>query len=117
LLNMTDNIDSVYNVYTTSGTPDEQKNFLLFNKLINDVPVTNSINNSNFVTGILWDTSDDSNTEFDFSEKEDLIFLTELNKDTVGTYGTYDYELRVPARLRNYKSGDSSSAVFYVELY
>ena len=80
--------------------------------------MANSINNSNFVTGILWDSSDDDGDyEFNESGKEDLVFVTQINTSSQGAYGIYDYELRVPARLREYSTTDSSAAAFYLELY
>jgi hypothetical protein len=33
-----------------------------------------------------------------------------------GSVGVYDYELRVPAKLREYVNEDTSQAVFYVEI-
>jgi hypothetical protein len=116
-LNSTSYIDSVYSVYTNSGTPKEKLSLLSFGKIIQDVPVVNSTNNSNFVTGILWDTSDEViGGKFDSSDKEDLVFVTPINKSALGTYGTYDYEIRVPAKLRSYKSGNAKAVSFYVEL-
>jgi hypothetical protein len=118
-LNSSSYEDSVYSVYTNSGIPKYESNIYSFNKFIQEVPVVNSTNNSNFVTGILWDTSDDTNGtngEFDLGDKEDIVFVAPINKHAEGTYGTYDYEIRVPAKLREYNSGDSKAAVFYVEI-
>jgi hypothetical protein len=111
--------DSVYDIYTNLGVIKEKRNLLLFNKLIQEIPVINSTNNSNFITGILWDYSDDTNGtngEFDSADKEDLIFVAPVNKHALGTYGTYDYEVRVPAKLREYKTTNTKSASFYVEI-
>jgi hypothetical protein len=116
-LNSTSFVDSVYSVYTNSGTPKGKLNLSSFGKIIQEVPFVNSTNNSNFITGILWDTSDDvSNGKFDSIDKEDLVFVAPIDKSALGTYGTYDYEIRVPAKLRAYKSGDSKAVSFYVEL-
>ncbi len=112
--------DSVYNVYTDLGTPKYFRDIIVFRHLIEEVPIINSTNNSNFVTGILWDTSDDTggaSGEFDLTDREDLVFISPINKHEQGAYGVYDYELRVPARLREYKTGDLKSASFYVELF
>ena len=46
----------------------------------------------------------------------DLVFVAPSNKDTQGAYGIYDYEIRVPARLREYYTVDNSGVVFYVEM-
>ena len=56
------------------------------------------------------------NGEFDSGDKEDVIFVAPINKNAEGTYGIYDYEIRVPAKLREYNSADSKAAVFYVEI-
>jgi hypothetical protein len=112
LLSMIGFEDSISNLYL-----GEETNFSVFGKIINEVPITNSTNNSNFVTGILWDGGDDEgNYEFDVGDSEDLIFVTKLNENSQGAYGVYDYELRVPAKLREY-AGEESEVVFYVELY
>ena len=117
LLNMTNFEDSVSNLYlNSSGDVINKTSFIVFNKLINNVPVANSTNNTNFMTGIFWDTSDDSDGEYDISDVEDIIFATQINKDALGAYGVYDYEIRIPANLREYIDIDSRKAVFYAEL-
>jgi hypothetical protein len=117
ILNMTNFVDSVYKTYTNSGNIKNFSKYIIFNKEIDEVPVADSINNSNFVTGIFWDTSDDSDGEFSQDDQEDLIFAAKVRKDSPGAFGTYDYELRVPARLRQYKQSDLSSVVFYAEIF
>ena len=77
----------------------------------------NSTNNTNFATGILWDSNDDSDGEYNETDREDLVFAAEINKSQQGAYGVYDYELRVPAKLRDYKGPNSEAAAFYVEIY
>jgi hypothetical protein len=112
LLSMEGFVDSVSNLYL--GDEDV---FSVFGKFVDEVPVTNSTNNTNFVTGILWDGHDDTGDgEFDIGDSEDLVFVTKLNEDSQGAYGIYDYEMRVPANLRTY-SGTGSEVVFYVEVY
>jgi len=116
LLGMTSFSDSVYNVFTDSGTIRDKASFLIFQKNVNEVPVANSTNNTNFITGILWDTSDDSDGQYSQADEEDLVFASKVNKGADGAYGAYDYEARVPAALREYKGTDSEAA-FYIELY
>ncbi len=60
--------------------------------------------------------SDDTDFEYDSLEKEDIIFVTKVNRDTAGSYGQTDYELRAPAKLREYNPGDQTAAAFYVEI-
>ena len=120
LLNMTNFADSVANTYTnSSGSILNRTNLFVFNRFIDEVPIANSTNNTNFVTGILWDVSDNNdsnNGEYDITDKEDIVFLTSINKDKVGAYGIYDYEIRIPAKLREYKTADLGSVVFYSEV-
>ena len=62
------------------------------------------------------DNNNSNNGEFDATDKEDLVFLTQINKNKAGAYGTYDYEMRIPARLREYSATETSSVVFYTEI-
>ncbi len=117
LLGMTAFADSFAALYLNeTGGFVNTTSYLVFNNFINQVPITNSTNNTNFATGIMWDTSDDTNGEFDTGDQEDLILLTAIQKDQVGAYGTYDYELRVAAKLREYFTVDSQRVIFYSEL-
>jgi len=117
LLGMSGYNDSVENIYTSSGIPKNTSQFLVFQHTATNVPIAISINNINFTTGIVWDSSDDAlgNNQFDTTDKEDLIFTSKIHPNTKGTYGVYDYEIRIPARLRDYH-GTSSTATIYVEL-
>jgi hypothetical protein len=114
-LNSTQFRDSVNKTYTTANHTNETINFTIFQYIVANVPVATSINSSSFKTGILWDRSDNVG-EYDSTDKEDLVFVTRVNQDTIGSYGVADYELRVPALLRNYKTTDTLSAAFYIEL-
>ncbi len=117
LLNMTGLRDSIVKVYTNNTQTDfTTDTFLIFKQVISNVPITNSINNSNFNTGILWDTTKDTNNQFSIADKEDIVFITKVNQNSVGAYGAYDYEIRVPAKLRNYDDTDSSKVDFYYDL-
>jgi hypothetical protein len=117
VINMSGYSDSVSEVYTTGGVANNFSSFVVFVETLLNVPIVESINNSNFVTGVLWDSNEDGNGEFDSTEREDLIFVAKVNPDSVGTYGIYDYELRVPARLREYDNTNSESVIFYVEIW
>jgi hypothetical protein len=119
ILNSSSYEDSIFSVYTDSGIIRDKLNIYSFNKFIQEVPIANSTNNSNFVTGILWDYSDDNSNdeEFDLIDKEDLVFVAPINKYAEGAYGNYDYEIKIPAKLREYHTADSKAAIFYVEIY
>ncbi|HLC78405.1 MAG TPA: hypothetical protein VJH92_04730 [Candidatus Nanoarchaeia archaeon] len=117
MLNMTGFNDSITNLYLNGSEIRNLTSVLIFNKLVQNIPIANSINNSNFVTGILWDSSDDvADGEFSQDDREDLIFLGRVNKNNQGAYGIYDYEIRIPVKIRSYSSSNSLSAVFYLEV-
>ncbi|NQU79268.1 hypothetical protein HQ545_05890 [Candidatus Woesearchaeota archaeon] len=116
LLGMTGFPDSINITYSTDGsTPKSTRSFDIIDWTIEGVPVVNSTNSTSFVTGILWDASDDDDGEYDSTDSEDLVFITSNNEDVVGFYGTYDYEIKVPALLRSYK-GATETVDFYIEL-
>jgi hypothetical protein len=85
---------------------------VLYNKLIQNIPVVNSTNTNKFLTGILWDTSD-GNVEYNGTQ--DIVFVTQKNQTWEGKYGSYEYELRIPATLKNYKH-NSGTVSLYIEL-
>lgn len=120
-LNMTKFGDSISLLYSKDGegkTAKETNNLFVFGSTINKVPVINSTNSTFFRTGILWDASDDSqgnNGQFDVNDKEDLVFIANINQSTVGKFGIYDYEIKVPALLRDYKPG-SSTIDFFLDI-
>ena len=117
ILGMQDFEDSIYSVFTDGGSPKETDNLLIHNKVILNVPIINSTNNENFKTGILWDSSDDlGDNEYNFADKEDLVFVASINKGSVGEYGIYDYEIKVPVELRDYDSTDSETIYLYYDL-
>ncbi|MBD3164322.1 hypothetical protein GF323_03915 [Candidatus Woesearchaeota archaeon] len=109
--------DSINSTYTFSGNVKKEYNFTVFGKTIYYVPIVNSTNNSNFFTGILWDSSDDTNNggeegEYEKTAKEDIVFITEASKGELGKYGVYDYEIKIPAKLREYVSAGSSVSLY-----
>ena len=117
LLNMNSFADSIANVFTNGTVPLSTESLVIFNNLIEEIPMANSTNNTNFLTGILWDGSDDTgDSQFSQGDSEDLIFMTQVKKDLLGAYGVYDYEIRIPARLREYLGPDLKTVIFYVEI-
>lgn len=118
LFNMSSFNDSTSNRFTTDGnSPKQTDNFTIQSSLIENVPIINSTNNTNFETGILWDSSDDSGDgEFSQGDNEDLVMVTKINKNSLGAYGTYDYEITIPAKIREQDPTDSSEIYFFYEL-
>lgn len=111
-LGMENNSDSINTTYTSSGQPKGLSNVTIFNRQVNNIPSFNSTNNSNFFTGILWDSGDGGMA---FNASQDVLFITKINMNVSGYNGTYDFELRVPAKLRTYKGGTDAVAL-YAEL-
>jgi hypothetical protein len=111
-LGMENNSDSINMTYTSGGTPRVLDNITVFNKQVLNIPIFNSTNNTNFITGILWDSGDGG---MEFNASQDVLFITKINMDTMGYNGTYDFELRVPAKLRQYAGGTNAVAL-YAEL-
>lgn len=116
LLNMSGFSDSVYNVFTNAGAPKSTDTFLVHQKQVYNVPVINSTSTSNFITGILWDKSDDFDGEFSQADREDLVFIAKLNESSLGMYGRCDYEITIPVRLREYREPDFSTVYLYYDL-
>jgi len=127
VLNMTLFEDSIVEQWTRFGDtplpafkfiPQEISSFMVFNQLIPNVPIINSTNTTTFRTGILWDTSDNTqalNRQFDAIDREDLIFVTKINQSKTGSFGVYDYEIKIPALLRDYRPG-SSTVDFFLDM-
>jgi len=116
ILNSSTFPDSLEVLYLNAGEINETQDLIIFGKQIQYIPVATSIDSQSFKTGILWDYSDDTDSEYDTTEKEDIIFVTKISKDTAGSYEVTDYELRVPALLRNYHTAEQTTAAFYMEI-
>jgi hypothetical protein len=104
--------DSVNRTYTSNNNPIGLANYTLFRRLVMNIPVVNSTNNSNFKTGILWDYSTGGNK---YNGSQDIVFVSPISKNAQGYNATVDYEVRIPATLRSYKSG-IDQIVFYAEI-
>ena len=91
-------------------------NFTVSNLIIQNVPIINTTSAQTFVTGVLWDSFDDSNGRYDSSEKEDIVFITNIHRNTIGSQGRYDYEIFVPAKLREYQTTDTEEVYIYFDL-
>ena len=116
VLNMTGFNDSIQNQWgATASTPKQTANFTVFGKNITNVPIINSSNNTNFLTGILWDTTADSDGEFDSSENETLVFISNINRSQIGFNGTVDFEANVPSLLRSWNE-TTTNISFFLEL-
>lgn len=112
-LNTSNYTDSINRTFTFNENPRLLENFTIYNVKIENVSVVNSTNTSNFITGILWDTTDSGS---EYSGLQDLVFITKINPQNQGRYGIYDYEICVPAKLRDYKYPEFNTLTFYVEI-
>ena len=90
-------------------------NLRVFDNIINNVPIANASSSSDFLTGILWDSSDDDDGEYDSTDKEDIVFITKVNPSFRSQYG-YDYAISVIADLKNYKTPDQVQVAIYTEI-
>ena len=112
-INTTIYIDSVNSTYTAQSLPKETGTARVFGTTLNNVPYVNSTNTGSFKTGILWDMSDVNTGEYNGTQ--DLVFINRINVSKLGAYGTYDYEIRVPSRLKSYK-GSNELISFYIDI-
>lgn len=116
-LNMTGFNDSVQLYFAVNASlPKQTMNFTVYNRTIQFVPYINSTNTSDFVTGILWDTRNDTDGQYGTADNEPLVFVANINKNKQGRYGIYDYEIFVPRNLARYK-GTSDIIELYAELH
>ena len=115
-LNMTGFNDSVQLYFAVNASlPKQTMNFTVQNRTIQFVPYINSTNTSDFVTGILWDTRNDTDGQYGTADNEPLVFVANINKNKQGKYGIYDYEIFVPRNLARYK-GLSDIIYLYAEM-
>jgi hypothetical protein len=112
-LGMTNFIDNLTSLYTINNQPKKVENFTVYNKNILNVPVINSTVNNNFIMGVFWDTADGG---LEYDGTQDIIFVTKINQDQIGKYGTYDYEMNVPALFRNYHEVTYNTIDYYTEI-
>jgi len=112
-LRMENNTDSVNATWTLNNNPRLTNDYSVYLRPLSNVPVVNSTNTSNFLTGILWDTGD-GNTQYNGTQ--DLVFMTTVNVNQQGKFGIYDYELKIPANLRIYKNPNLVTVALYTEL-
>lgn len=104
--------DSINATWTSGGAPRKVRDFIVFSNTLANVSVVNSTNSTAFQTGILWDESDGG---AEYTGIQDVIFITEVNESQEGLFGIYDFELRIPATLRDYLPG-TSTVSFYTEV-
>lgn len=115
---LNNNITTLFSLNGTS--PRNYTNFTVYGRkidyvaLINSTDTTNftSVENSPFITGILWDTTKD-NGDGDFGDDgEELVFITKINFNQTGLgNSSHNYETAIPSIIRS-----EGNVYFFVEL-
>ncbi len=111
--------DSITNTFSTDGSnPIETRDIYFMNHTITYVPISNTTNNSITWTGILWDSSMDTNGEFDNTDNEALVFIANVSSSNLDCkYGSCTFEIKVPGTFDTYRGDPTGVVYFYVELH
>jgi hypothetical protein len=100
----------------SNTTPVATMNFTVYNNTIQFVPIINSSNSSTFVTGILWSMDGDTNNEYDTTNNEPLVFVSNININQTGGFNQpVDYEIRIATLVRSQR-GTLNKTTYIVEL-
>ncbi len=100
----------------------DRTSFTVNGQVIYNVPIVNStdmtdhtnLSNANFITGILWDGTKDTNGYYDTGDNEKLVFIAIVKNAAVGADGKIsNYEISIPCNLNPVTGGDLD---FYLEL-
>ena len=114
-LNLRGHNDSIKKEYDKNddGEPNLTKCMIIAGNQVCDIPFVNSTNNSNFQTGILYDSSDGS----PFDGTQDLVFTSNVSDtDRKGKYGKYSYETRIPSTLSEQTGTDDQFVKTRIEI-
>jgi parallel beta-helix repeat protein len=113
--------NNITQLFSPDGSlPRNYTNFTVYGKKIDNVAIVNSTNTTNFngvetstfITGILWDSSNDSGDGEYGDDGEELVFITRINAGTTGLGNSpHNYETAVPSIIRN-----KGNVYFFVEL-
>ena len=109
----------------SSNDPSNATNkttFIVYGTSISHVPIVNStmmtnlmsVESANFITGLLWDATSDTNGYYDTTDDENLVFVTKIRVAAVGIGSTaHNYEFAAPCTLNPMSGGDLD---IYMEL-
>jgi hypothetical protein len=104
------------------GNATNKTSFTVYGNLISNVSIVNStdmtnhtsVGSANFVTGILWDATLDTNGYYDTADDETLVFVTGIRVAATGLGGdAHNYEFAAPCTLNPAVGGDLG---IYMEL-
>ena len=115
LLNGTNLTDNVNSTFTAGGSPVMLGQITVRGLTIANVPLANTSTDGNHTTGILWDADDSLDAVFDATDQEDVVFVTHIERNMTTTYGSTDYAIRIPARVKSYR-GTVETVTLYYEL-
>ncbi len=115
VLNLSIYPGNVNDSYSIDGsTPRTSATYNIYGTPLQYVPTIKSTNSTAFKTGMLWDTTQDLGTgEFSTAVNEDLVFVAAINSSQQGAFGSYDYEIKVPIALENYKGSSHLLNIYY----
>jgi len=123
--NATGFVDNNITELFSDGDPSNATNttsFTVYGASIPSVPIVNStdmtnhasVRSANFVTGILWDATLDTNGYYDTADDETLVFITKIRVAAAGLgSATHNYEFAAPCTLNPAIGGDLD---IYMEL-
>ena len=109
----------------SGGDPSNATNttsFTVYGTGVSHVPIVNStdmtnhtsVGSANFVTGILWDATLDTNGYYDTADDETLVFVTKIRVAAAGVgSAAHNYEFAAPCTLNPVVGGDLD---IYMEL-
>ncbi|CAG0977223.1 hypothetical protein METP3_01859 [Methanosarcinales archaeon] len=113
--------NNITQLFSLNGTaPRNVTSFTVYGRTIDNVAIVNSTNttnyisveNSTFITGILWDTTKDDGDGNYGDDGEELVFITGINVGTTGIgNSSHNYETGIPSTIRN-----EGNVYFFVEL-
>ncbi|CAG0987412.1 MAG: cell surface glycoprotein [Candidatus Methanoperedens nitroreducens] len=112
--------NNITQLFSLNGTaPRNVTSFTVYGRTIDNVAIVNSTNttnytsveNSTFITGILWDTTKDNGDSDYGDDGEELVFITGINAGTGIGNSSHNYETGIPSTIRN-----EGNVYFFVEL-
>ena len=96
-LNLTGHHDSISKLYDENSDqqPDNTRCWTVASEELCDIPVINSTESSDFKTGLLYNA--ENGNEYDGSQE--VVLVTPVNNSATGSFGVYDYEVKIPFAL------------------
>lgn len=120
LLGLTYSSNSMNRTFLEDGSPVNVSTFVINGQELSEVPIIGLNQNSSFVQGILWDAADDFGFNgYDDRDREDIIYFSPIYNDSSCSYGTCDFEIKVPYNLVFYEtfgSVDTTYLYMYFEI-